>query len=228
MKKLLLLAALAVCTCQAFAQVSLIPKAGVAFANATFEGHILGIDNSSLTGLTGGLGFNFSLTKDNFLSIQPEILYTQKGCYTPNNAIATYDFSFRLNYVEVPLLFKVNFGGQKTKFYVNAGPSIGYLVNGKTKGRGNSRGYLNPEYDFEQSIELTNEPRSFLEVTHLYANRIEAGLNFGGGVGYTLFGSTSVFVDLRYNMGLTDFNKQWPSRNRVVALTGGVQIPLGK
>jgi hypothetical protein len=228
MKKLLLLAALAVCTCHAFAQVSLIPKAGVTFANATYEGHILGIDNASLRGLTGGLGINFSLTKNNFLSIQPEILYAQKGCYTPNNAIATYDFSFRLNYLEVPLLLKANFGGQKMKFYVNAGPSIGYLLNGSIKGRGNSRGYLNPEYDFEEPIQLTDDPQSFLDVTRLYANRIEAGLNFGGGVGYHFFGSTALFVDLRYNMGLTDFNKQYPSRNRVFALTAGVQVPLGK
>jgi hypothetical protein len=137
MKKFFLLTALTVCSCGAFAQVSIIPKIGVNFANASInEANLLEGGKSSLIGLTGGLGFNFSLTDDNFLSIQPEILYSQKGFSSSSSGLVNYEGDYRLNYLEVPLLVKINFGGEKVKLYVNAGPSIGYLMSGRVNGRG--------------------------------------------------------------------------------------------
>lgn len=226
MKKLFLLAALAVCSCGAFAQVSLIPKVGVNFANAALsESNALEDGKSSLVGFTAGLGFNFSLTADNFLSIQPEVLYSQKGFSSAATGLITYDGDYRLNYLEVPLLVKINFGGEKVRLYVNAGPSIGYLMSGRVNGRISALGIIGTSID--ESIEFTDSPTP-LNIRQLDANRIEAGLNFGGGVGYALLGSTALFVDVRYNMGLTDFNKQDQSKNRVIALTAGLQIPLGE
>jgi hypothetical protein len=225
MKKILLLAVLAVSSC-GFAQVSLIPKVGVNFANAVLnESNLLEGGKSSLTGLTGGLGFNFSLTGDNFLSVQPEILYSQKGFSSAATGVINYEGDYRLNYLEIPLLVKVNFGGEKLKLYVNAGPSVGYLLNGKVDGRGNFLGVIGAS--LEESIDFTDSPTPG-DITELDANRIEAGLNFGGGLGYAILGNAALFVDLRYNMGLTDFNNQEQSKNRVFALTAGVQIPLGE
>ena len=226
MKKLFLLAALAVCSCGAFAQVSIIPKVGVNFANAALnESNGLEDGKSSLMGLTGGLGINFSLTDDNFLSIQPEILYSQKGFSSSATGLIRYEGDYRLNYLEIPLLVKINFGGEKVKLYVNAGPSIGYLLSGRVKGQGSFLGLAGASLD--ESIEFTDSPTP-LDITELDANRIEAGLNFGGGLGYAILGNTALFVDLRYNMGLTDFNNLEQSKNRVFALTAGVQIPLGQ
>jgi hypothetical protein len=225
MKKFLLLTALAFCSCGAFAQVSIIPKVGVNFANASLsENNGLEAGKSSLIGLTGGLGFNFSLTSDNFLSIQPEILYSQKGFSSASTGLVSYDGDYRLNYLEIPLLVKINFGGEKVRLYVNAGPSIGYLLSGRVNGRVSALGILGTSID--ESIEFTDSPTP-LDIRQLDANRIEAGLNFGGGLGYAFAGSTALFVDVRYNMGLTDFNNQDQSKNRIIALTAGVQIPLG-
>jgi hypothetical protein len=225
MKKFFLLTALACCACGAFAQVSIIPKVGVNFANASLsESNFLEGGKSSLIGLTGGLGFNFSLTSDNFLSIQPEILYSQKGFSSASTGLVTYDGDYRLSYLEIPLLVKINFGGEKVRLYVNAGPSIGYLLSGRVNGRVSALGILGTSID--ESIEFTDSPTP-LDIRQLDANRIEAGLNFGGGLGYAFAGSTALFVDVRYNMGLTDFNNQEQSKNRVIALTAGLQIPLG-
>ncbi|HEX8530411.1 MAG TPA: porin family protein [Cytophagales bacterium] len=228
MKKLFLLAALAVCSCNVFAQVSLVLKAGGTFARAAVEkANPLTPETTPVLGFTGGLGVNFGLTKDNFLSIQPEILYVQKGFLAKGKEVVDFDIGYRFNYLEVPLLLKVNFGGEKMKFYVNAGPSIGYLLNGRTTGRTNSKSILTSIEDYDVPIKFMDRPVGY-DVRGLYANRIEAGLNLGGGVGYAFAGSTVLFVDVRYNMGLTDFNKQEQSKNRVFALTTGVQIPLSK
>jgi len=226
MKKFFLLTALAVCSCGAFAQVSLIPKAGVNFANAVLsDNNALEGGKSSLVGFTAGLGFNFSLSSDNFLSIQPEILYSQKGFSSAASGLISYEGDYRLNYLEIPLLAKINFGGEKVRLYVNAGPSIGYLLSGRVNGRGSFLGLVSTSID--ESIKFTDSPTP-LDIRQLDANRIEAGLNFGGGVGYAFLGSTALFVDIRYNMGLTDFNNQEQSKNRVFALTAGLQIPLGE
>jgi hypothetical protein len=225
MKNLFLLAAMAVCSCGAFAQMSILPKAGVNFANAALsESNGLESGKSSLVGFTGGLGFNFSLTEDEFLSIQPEILYSQKGFFSAASGLVSYEGDYRLNYLEVPLLVKINFGGEKVKLYVNAGPSVSYLMSGKVNGR---IAVVGLGTSIDEKIEFTDNPTP-LDVTELDAKRIEAGLNFGGGIGYAFLGSTALFVDLRYNMGLTDFNNQEQSKNRVFALTAGLQIPLGE
>ncbi len=223
MKKILLLTVLTVFSCRAFAQVSLIPKAGINVANVALDNDRDLDGQKSLIGLTAGLGFNFALTSDNFLSIQPEILYSQKGwAAQSSNLLASYDGTFRLNYLEVPILVKVNFGGEVIKAYVNAGPSFGYLIGGRLKGNWNALGFLGS--DIDESLKFTDTP-SLASLNELDANRIEIGANFGGGVGFALGGNV-IFIDLRYNMGLTDYNRDYESKNRVFAFTAGLQIPL--
>ncbi len=224
MKKTVLLAALSAITGLATAQVSIIPKAGITIANASLaDDNGLRNGKTSLLGFTGGLGFNFSVTDDNFFSIQPEILYVQKGFSAAATGIINYNGDYRLNYVEVPLLFKINFGGEAVKLYVNAGPSVGYLLNGRIKGEGNVLGIIGSSLD--EPIEFTDSPNP-VSVTELDANRVEIGLNFGGGLGLSL-GRSVLFGDVRYTAGLTDFNRDAKSKNQVFAITAGLQIPLG-
>ncbi|HEX8530410.1 MAG TPA: porin family protein [Cytophagales bacterium] len=222
MKKLFLLVALAVSAC-GFAQVSLIPKVGVNLANASIDDNRDFDGQSSLLGLTAGLGINFALTSDNFLSVQPEILYSQKGwAAEAANAFGSYDGNYRLNYLEVPVLLKINFGSETVRAYVNAGPSFGYLLGGRITGNWNALGLFGSNVN--ESLEFTNSPSA---LNQLDANRTEVGLNFGGGAGYA-FGGRVLFVDLRYNMGLTDYDRAFESKNRVFALTVGLQVPLGE
>ncbi len=221
MKTFFLLAALAVTSC-GFAQVSIIPRVGISLANAAIDEDNKRAGQRAVLGLTTGLGVNFALTPDKFLSVQPEILYSQKGWAAENNGLVSYDGSYRLNYLEIPVLLKVNFGGETVRAYVNAGPSVGYLLGGRLSGDWNALGLLGGDVGgplrFTQTPDLLNE---------LDANRTEIGLNFGGGAGYA-FGGRVLFVDVRYNMGLTDYNRAFESKNRVFAFTVGLQVPLGE
>ncbi len=224
MKKLFLLAALAVCSCGAVAQVSLIPKVGVNISNASIDNNRDLDGQSSLLGLTAGLGVNFALTSDGFLSVQPELLYSQKGWSAETSGtLGGYNGNYRLNYLELPVLLKINFGGETVRAYVNAGPSFGYLLGGRVDGTLNALNLLNIEVD--EKLEFTETPNA-TSINQLDANRTEIGLNFGGGAGYS-FGGKVLFVDVRYNMGLTDYNRDFESKNRVFALTVGLQVPLG-
>ncbi len=224
MKKFLLLAALAISS-GGFAQVSLIPKIGLNIANAAIDENRDYPGQKSLLGLTAGLGVNFPLTSDAFLSVQPEILYSQKGwAGESSNALTGYEGTYRLNYLEVPLLLKINFGGETIRAYVNAGPSVGYLLGGRVDGSLTTLGV--EIFSIDKKLEFTETP-SVTDLNEVNANRTDIGLNFGGGVGYS-FGGKVLFLDVRYNMGLTDYNRDFSSKNRVFALTAGLQVPLGE
>ena len=114
----------------AHAQISIIPKAGVTFSNIALKEARDG--QKSKTGLVLGAGFNIPLGQDGFFSIQPEILYTQKGYQTETfNKADSRKGEYTFNYLEIPVLAKIAFGTETIKGYVNAGPSLGYGLNGK-------------------------------------------------------------------------------------------------
>ncbi|WP_187264773.1 porin family protein [Pontibacter beigongshangensis] len=100
------------------------PRIGVrAGANlAGFEGE----DNDAFErrwGFHAGLTTNFGIIED-FLMIQPEVLYTQKGAKTENDA-----FKLRASYIEVPVLGRINAG----PLYFELGPQVAVRISEKAE-----------------------------------------------------------------------------------------------
>jgi len=62
-----------------------------------------------------------------FFALQPELHWVQKGYKTPN-AVGG-ELTLNLDYFEIPLLARVNFGGS-LKIFAFAGPSFGWLLDG--------------------------------------------------------------------------------------------------
>jgi len=62
-----------------------------------------------------------------FFMLQPELHYLQKG-YTIANT-TNGELNVSLNYLELPILLRVNFGSS-IRFFGFAGPSIGWLLDG--------------------------------------------------------------------------------------------------
>jgi opacity protein-like surface antigen len=232
MKKILLsLVAFTSFGMAAQAQVTIIPKAGVTFSNIAFKENQEG--QGSTTGLVLGAGFNFALDQDAFFSIQPEILYTQKGFRTKtfNNADSR-ERQYTLNYLEVPVLAKIAFGSETIKGYVNAGPSLGFGLGGKRLKTDLNNGVAKTE---EISVQFGKEPESYTGKDEFIDNRMDFGLQFGGGVGIKL-GPGSLLLDMRYGLGMSNLIDADPnqttsdankSQNRVIALSLGYAIPLG-
>ncbi|OHT45645.1 MULTISPECIES: porin family protein [Flavobacterium] len=136
-------------------------------------------DENILYGFNAGLYATLPIS--DFIAIQPEILFTTKGAKLEyNNALASGDSKFRLNYIEVPLLVRVNI---TRNFNVHAGGYASYLVSSKVTGRG--------DFNFEQEID-TND-----------LNKFDAGLSAGVGVDFD-----PISIGLRYNYGLTTIGKE--------------------
>ena len=179
------------------AQVSLIPKGGITLSNISFDQDQPG--QKSRLGYVAGLGLNIPITSDNFFSIQPELLYIQQGTRLSAG-------SYGLNYAQLPLLLKINFGGEGFPIYVNAGPSFGYLLN---------------------------PPTRIGDVNFTDPKRLDIGLQFGGGFGVKA-GPGNVLLDARYGFGITDINNLTnggdalnKSKNNVFQFTLGYAIPFG-
>ncbi|XWW44546.1 outer membrane beta-barrel protein [Fibrella sp. USSR17] len=77
-----------------------------------------------VTGFHAGLVLSFCRRG---FTIQPEILYSQYGFKV--TAGADY-VQIKYNLVEVPVMLKYTFGQSTMRFFVNAGPTATYLLNG--------------------------------------------------------------------------------------------------
>ena len=84
-----------------------------------------GSDADNLDRIWGGhagLTANFPVSSDNFFSIQPELLYSMKGAETSAD-----DVKWKINYLDVPVLGRVNAG----PLYFEAGPQVSFRIGGE-------------------------------------------------------------------------------------------------
>ncbi|RKR08613.1 outer membrane protein with beta-barrel domain [Flavobacterium sp. 90] len=136
-------------------------------------------DNNVLYGFNAGVYATLPIS--DFIAIQPEILFTTKGAELDyNNALASGNAKFKLNYIEVPLLVRVNI---TKNFNVHAGGYASYLVSSKVTGDG--------DVTFDQQIDTED------------LNKFDAGLAAGVGVDFN-----PISIGLRYNYGLTTVGKE--------------------
>ena len=103
-------------------------RLGGIISKQTFdEGNILE-DPESKFGLDIALLYTIPIG-DGFLNLQPELHWMQKGSTINSIDINgnPADYTSTLNYLELPILVRVNFGGS-LKLFAFAGPSAGYLL----------------------------------------------------------------------------------------------------
>jgi hypothetical protein len=208
---------------------TIIPKAGVSVSTITGK-YRAQVENQM--GFTFGIAMNFTLS-DRF-SVQPEINFIQKGftySYTESNGWETrHDKSnVHINYIELPVLIKFRFGN-KNKFFINGGPSLGYGAGGKSKLRISSRGSgVYDDWAFNQQVKFGHRSGTFSMMSSgdelYFDNRLDFGLQAGAGMVII----ESIMIELRYSHGLTYLEDKDPinhttTRNKVIQLTVGMPI----
>ena len=209
MRKVFLSIALAAAAFTANAQLKFIPKVGVSIANVAFSTG--GEDNKSKIGFQ--LGGALEIGVNDMFSIQPELLFIQKGVRSEVSFLGTtVKSSVTLNYLEIPVLAKVQFGSENLKFHVNAGPSLGIAVSGTSKVEAGGQSESDP-------VEFGSDPGQ--------TKRTDFGLQFGGGITFSNF-----VIDLRYGLGLSNIanvpsGSNDSAKNRAIGITVGYVIPLG-
>ncbi|MFD2999598.1 porin family protein [Pontibacter toksunensis] len=149
------------------------------------------------TGAQFGAVVNFGIS--DVFSIQPEVLYSQRG-FEANTSLLEDDpmgdisVKFKMNYLEVPVLAKISFGGDKVQGFVTAGPTVSYWMNGKLK---TSFAGEKEEEDIEFQDDYEDGAKQ---------NRLDFGASVGVGMAYRL-GAGALNLDVRYGHGLSDMTK---------------------
>lgn len=220
-KSLFLTASFAVLFFLPLSQAQVAIKAGVNFASISESASLEeyeSLKNNSVAGLQAGLSFDLGLS--DVFTIQPEVLFIQKGgksTYTinDNNKIVNRLY---YNYVEVPVLAKLKFYGADggSGFYLLGGPFIGLAISGKSK---TTTTLLGNTTTSEEDFNFDNSERDDRQ------RRTDWGVSFGGGV---KFGH--VFLDARYNLGINNLLDNDANNNnddKPYRRTRGLGLTLG-
>lgn len=218
MQSLLVLLAGLMLTSSLQSQSAIGGKMGIHLSKWTGEdGDFYGPNSKYAVGTQAGLVFQIGI--NDMISIQPELLLLQKGVrvktsYSFSNFGDEINFEgiTRFNYLEVPILVKLNFPiGEQLSVFLNVGPSIGYVLNGVSLRKQDS--------ETEKGDFMFNDQTGY--------NRFDTSIAVGGGIGYDLpFGK--LLLEVRYLYGLLDVNDRIgiEVKNRGVGATLGFMLPF--
>jgi Outer membrane protein beta-barrel domain len=149
-------------------------RAGVLISKQDFQQGNVGEGFKSKAGADIALVTEFPIGP--VFAVGPEFHWIQKGGKIEDLNGPLGESSRTFNYLEVPILFRLNFG-EGVGFFLLAGPSIGYLLDGSDKDQDGNTNDI--DVDFYK--------------------RAEVGGHIGGGVA---FGPLK--VDVRYIVGFSN------------------------
>lgn len=141
-------------------------------------------------GFHAGVFLNFPVV-DQFFSIQPELIYSQKGFKNSEEEFSILGQDYKrtgkvnYNYLDLPVLAKISAG----PIYFEGGPQASYLVNVNNA----TKEYLNGDLKSSTTTERNKEGMQEFELGYV------AGLGFATNSG--------ISVGVRYNGSFNDFVK---------------------
>lgn len=184
------------------------------------DGSVAGYYNAPGGALVVNIPFGTGL-----ISLQAEPGYAERGVLVTqsgrmNNGIERYEdkSTIKLQYVEMPLLIRVQPKAGPLNLILTAGPEVRYLLGGSLSTARN-----------EYNISSGQQVYSDMDVESIELNRVnrfDVGIVGGGGIGVPLsFGQ--VFADGRYHLGLIGIDSEdGTPMNRAISVNLGVVISL--
>jgi hypothetical protein len=220
------LAIVCMCTVGVFAQVSIGVQGGTNWATVQSATKLPVTPKFRyLQTYTAGVVADIPLNRS--FSFQPAINYTTKGFeFQEGQDFNVFNVPLPIgiktqnsvNYIDVPLLAKFRFGNDLLKGYLTAGPTFGYALNGEYSGTANVL----------VNVNAFKTPMNF---TQLNYQRLDIGGSIGmGGEIYT-GDAGALFIEARYQHGLTTLYKvpiiDVNVQNRGFGVTAGYRINFG-
>ena len=180
---------------------------GVSASTVAFSPRVEGTSNIVKASILGGNGgFVFRYAGHKYCALQMELNYVHRGWAEHIDTIGSY--SRRLHYIEIPMLMHLNFGSGKCRWFLNAGPQIGYCI----KDEGNHGTLVNGQGKTEYEPIKKRFDWGILVGTGFYVITKKAGIyqfdvrfdySFGGiyGTNLTDHFSKASPMDLSINLG---------------------------
>lgn len=197
------------------AQVGIRAGLNVSTVDHEFAAPNLDLDQPWRTGFNVGIATQFRAGEA--FSVAPELIYEQRG-YRVLEAGGDNEATATFNYLSLPLMFRLHFGGI-LKGYVNAGPTFSYWLGGRQSST--VPGLFDVSGSFENERIVFESDTDDSPWAYNDARRLEVGAAVGGGIMLDTEGG-SFLIDLRYVHGFTDI-ATIPDvtnfRNRVVSVS---------
>lgn len=170
------------------------------------------LDGSSWkTGLNVGIAVGTNISYHAPLYLETGLYYTEKGG-KGKNSIHGKNFTFDLNYLELPLIFKYK-APVTREFSVEPyfGGYFGVGISGQIK-----------DYDNRESYSSFSSNKYDSNTFQ----RCDGGLKFGIGASYRLDRDAELYVELGYDLGLTNISHDTfdKSKNGALQLNFGVNL----
>ncbi len=164
-------------------EISYGAKVGVMVANLTQTPAEWEQEQEYKAGFTGGVFLNYAFNEH--FSLQPELLYTQKGVRDNlYEGLISIDLTASFDYVELPVLAIYTFSEVGAfRPFVYGGPNVSFTVGS----------------ELELSASILSTAVDFSSLTHV----TDFGLVAGGGMEYP-FGKGMLVLDARFQIGFTN------------------------
>jgi hypothetical protein len=189
----------------------------------------------AFTQYENGAGFSIGIPAQfrlfDWLTLGSGLQYIQKN-YALSRSVFGDDIrsEWTNSYLELPLMARFSFGGEKLRGFLNTGVYIGLWLDSHIKGtalRG-SDNYFEPAKIYYESYDET------VPMDNRRDNQFEAGLLVGAGLQYRLENKIMpciFFLEGRFYYGLTDMQKNYmlqmtPRINDTISIQMGVLLNL--
>lgn len=211
MKKLLLLIFLTAWAFPGFSQLGLGLRAGFG-GSSTSQELVTGMNRTLKTGPTfgliamydldlhfaGGLEFNYSSWGE---TLKYSAAFSPEAEEEKRQAVAT---TVSINYLQIPILGRLNFGDKKYRLIGTFGPYIGIGMSGKWEN--------GPRPRFRNSVISFDSTYSSVNFNTGDFKRIDLGGLLGVGGQYEVTKGGVIFAEARLMLGFMDFYNTMPKR----------------
>lgn len=184
-------------------------RMGAQFSKLKGESEIANFESKNAKNLVGpAFGFIFEIPVHANFEIRPELNFGSQG--QRFDLPADHVFSLWMGYVQVPVLFRGQFGSDKVRGFLQAGPQFGYGAFALSRLR-------------KGSEKIEKESLTFDE---LKLKPFDAGISLGLGVEFPSV--KGMELEVRYYGGLTDINdtgiESFKTKNQSLHLTLGFKF----
>lgn len=141
----------------------------------------------------GTAGFGFRYIEQNHFGLIAELNWSQRG-WKEDFEDAPYNYKRTINYLEIPVMAHIYFG-RRGRFYVNAGPQIGFMVGESTSSN----------FDVNKIETLPDFPiknRTNMQMTLPVNQKVDFGITAGLGGEFNINRENSLSIEARFYYGL--------------------------
>ncbi|MDE7153067.1 MAG: PorT family protein [Muribaculaceae bacterium] len=193
--------------------------AGVSLAEMSFSPSV---KQSFSQGLTGGVSIRY--VEERHVGILAELNFSQRG-WAENFEESPLKYSRTLNYIDLPVMTHIFFGGRNFKGFINLGPQISYMIGSSIS---SNFDYENPRSDpnFPNKVRMTEQ------MSMAVKNKFDYGITAGLGMEAIIRRRHCVTLEARYYYGLgsifssTKKDTFSASRTMNIAVTLGYQFRI--